>query len=389
MCWELGANMGHIDRMLVSARELRTRGHTVAFALRDLSRAHARVALEGFPMLQSPIWLPPLTKPPHQGNYSAVLAAAGWMNAPGLAALLVAWQELYALWQPDIVIADHAPTSILAARGTGLRHWCIGNSFEVPPRGAVFPPLFPEQPGSAAACAGWDDQLLGPVNDALKRTGQPRLVRLTDLFAKAGRAVLSLPELTHYRHPSDDVAFPGPVFVDDIGAAPQWPDATGPRAFIYLAPTDAEFGNVLTALRDQQIVALVHAKGIGVEAMRKFGAPTTRFEPEPVRMDDALRDAQLVVSHASLGTVSAAALAGKVQLVLPRHAEQAMVARRVAEAGIGLVAPSGGSAQSVQARLKRLLTEPAFATQAAALAARHQDVRPAQTGRNVADLLLA
>jgi hypothetical protein len=58
MAWELGANMGHLDRMLLTARVLRRRGHEVVFALKDLSRAHGRVVGEGFAVMQSPIWLP-------------------------------------------------------------------------------------------------------------------------------------------------------------------------------------------------------------------------------------------------------------------------------------------------------------------------------------------
>ena len=54
-----------------------------------------------------------------------------------------------------------------------------------------------------------------------------------------------------------------------------------------------------------------------------------RFERKPVQTDAAVAAADVVVSHASVGLVCAAASAGKPQRVLPSHMERTMVARRV------------------------------------------------------------
>lgn len=121
MAWELGANMGHMDRMLVSARVLRSRGHEVMLALKDLSQAHGRIVTEGFAVLQTPAWLPRMAKSPGLVNFSAVLAAAGWLDAAGLAGLLSGWRGLYRLCRPDLLICDHAPTALLAARRSRRR----------------------------------------------------------------------------------------------------------------------------------------------------------------------------------------------------------------------------------------------------------------------------
>ena len=134
--WELGSGLGHIDRMLMATRGLRARGHTVQPVLRDLSRAHHRLGAEGLASLQSPVWLPQLANPPALGTYAAVLAAAGWLDPAGLAGLLThGWRGLIKLVRPDWLIADHAPTALLAARGLGLRVHAVGNSFEIPPLG--------------------------------------------------------------------------------------------------------------------------------------------------------------------------------------------------------------------------------------------------------------
>jgi UDP:flavonoid glycosyltransferase YjiC (YdhE family) len=401
--WEMGANMGHIDRLLMTARALRARGHEVVFALRDLSRAHGRVAAEGFAVLQAPVWLPRLTHPPRLGNYANVLAAAGWLDAPGLAGLLGAWRQLLALVQPQVLICDHAPTALLASRGwPGLAVWAIGNSFEVPPPGPHFPSMLLDDPADNARCPQYDAALLAPANQALALLGLPPLARLTDLFAHAHPALASVPELGHYSGYPEGTCWAGPSYVGDAGVAPQWPAGEGPRAFVYLSPTHVGFRPLVEALHAQGVRALVHAKGLSAEAAARLAGEQgrVRFEPQPVQVDPAVAQADVVVSHASLGLTSAALVAGKPQLVLPTHAEQGMVARRVVHAGIGLalpvrqdgLAPPGAAASSPPEPLpllRRLLAEPTFARAAQALAQRHAGATPARTAQRLADLIEA
>lgn len=118
-------------------------------------------------MGQAPIWLPHMANPPRLGNYASVLAAAGWLDPAGLAALVCAWRTWLDLLQPDLLIADHAHTALLAARGRGLPVWAVGNSFELPPPGAHFPEMAWWDPAAEARCADDDARLLLSTNQAL------------------------------------------------------------------------------------------------------------------------------------------------------------------------------------------------------------------------------
>lgn len=390
--------MGHIDRMLMTARALRARGHEVRFVLRDLSRAHGRVATEGFAIGQAPVWLPRLAHPPRLGNYAMVLAAAGWMDPGGLAGLLCGWQEIFDLVRPDVLVCDHAPTALLASRGSGMQVWAIGNSFENPPPGAHFPSMLLDDPGDAARCAQYDATLLAPANQALALLGRPPLARLTELFAHARVALASLPELGHYRPYPAGTEWAGPCYLGDAGVEPRWPAGGGPRAFVYLSPGHPGFRPVIEALRSLGLVALVHAKGLAADAAARLaGSDPVHFEPAPVQVDPAVAQADLVISHASLGTATAALLAGKPQLVLPSHTEQAMVARRIEQAGIGLALPvradgtppPGAPPLQPLPLLRRLCAEPGFRAAAQALAQRHAGAHPRRTGERLADLIEA
>ncbi len=386
--WELGAGLGHIDRLLGVASALRARGHDVRFLLRDLSRAHLRLAAEGWWFAQAPLWLPKLANPPQLRSYTAVLGAAGWLDPAGLAGLLSAWRALFDVLQPDLILCDHAPTAMLAARGSGVPVLGVGNSFELPPLGDAFSAMAYWDPAEQARCKDQDALLLAPANEALARLGSAALGRLPELFEGVQRLIMSLPELSHY--PDCAAAeLVGPSFVNDSGLPPVWPAGDGPRLFAYLSPTHAQFERLMLAIKALGWPALVFASGLSAEAAARLGSATLRLSAQPLRMDAVLASARIAISHASMGTVTAAALAGVPQLVLPQQMEQTMVARRITQAGLGLAVHTTDKPADWPTLLRRLANEPGFAAAAAALAQRHAGATPQAAAERVADQIEA
>ena len=86
--------------------------------------------------------------------------------------------------------------------------------------------------------------------------------------------------------------------------------------------------------------------------------------------------ADLVISNAGEGTVAAAMLAGKPQLVLPMHAEQMITGLNVARNGIGLYAALDTTIEQMEASIRRLLVEPGFRDAAQSLARKYADFVP-------------
>lgn len=386
--WELGANLGHIDRLLLLARALRARGHRTSFLLRDLSRAHARVVVDGFEMGQAPVWLPQLANPPQLVSYANALVAAGWLDAPGLAGLISGWKRWLDLLQPDVLVCDHAPTALLAARGRGLPVWAVGTSFALPPRGEHFPAMASWDPAAQGRCAA-DSALVLPVaNQALAMHGMAPLARLTDLFDGVHCAITSLPELAHYDGHDAGTRFCGPTYVGDSGVAPQWPDGKGARVFAYLAPQHPEFRSLVQALMDSGVRAIVHAKGLSPDAAQRLAGPQLRFEPRALHMDATLAEADLLISHGGLGTVTGAVLAGKPQLAITTHMEQWMTGRRLIARQLGLATPPDARGVDWRQLIAQLLREPRFKAAAQALAKHHRGESAARTGERMADLVL-
>jgi UDP:flavonoid glycosyltransferase YjiC (YdhE family) len=384
----MGAGLGHLDRLGLIGRELRRRGHEVVFVLRDLHHAQRRLGVEGFRIAQAPIRLPRPISSPFLGNYASVLAAAGWLDADGLTGLLSGWRTCFDLLQPDLVVADHAPTAVLAARGEGVPVCVVGNSFQVPPSTEHFPPMMYWAAGETARCPSYDAAILPVANRALALMGKPPLGRLTDLFADTRRVILSLPELAHYRgYGEHEVEMLGPSFAGESGEQPRWPAGGGPRVFGYIEPRHPEFASLIRALQRLDWPALLYGRGLRPDETARISGRRLRVEPLALRVNQTIADADIVITQASIGTASAAALAGKPQLALPGQAEQWMVGRRLADTGAGVTVDLGSQGNDLVAMLNGLAQDPSYRRSAQALAAQHVGATPAQSGIRVADLI--
>ncbi len=159
IAWELGEAYGHLARCLRLAHGLRQRGHTVVLALKDVRLPAASSSAQDITIVQAPLTLHLRSTRPTRSaqrspqlNYADVLQHCGFARHQDLAARLVAWQGIYSLAHPDVLIGDHAPTALMAAQLAGIPHLSIGNGFAIPP--AIHP--WPTITDRRAFCA--DDQ---------------------------------------------------------------------------------------------------------------------------------------------------------------------------------------------------------------------------------------
>lgn len=388
--WEGGANLGHVDRMAGVARHLRKAGHEPVFALRDLTRSHARLVKEGFQVLQAPVWVPrPGAGAPRMLSYASILASVGWQDAESLAGLISGWRELFKLLSPDLLLADHSPTAMLAWRGRGKPLATLGSSFELPPPGDHFPAFRWWEKEDRSAIAPIEVFVLDVANQALGLLGQPVLNGLGEVLAADVHFLLGIPELAHYQGYPAQMPFFGPSHRGDHGAEPVWPMGAGPKVFVYLEPGHKDFSALLETLRKLEWPILVYAHGVDESLLNRLQSHALAFSSEPLKMDAVLASADLVVSHASLGTTTAALLAGKPQLVLPNHIEQYMVARRLQTLGAGLYSVPAEQRIDYKKSLQKLVSDTSFREAAATVAARYSDASPAQTDARVAEACLS
>lgn len=371
--WELGDGYGHTNCVLPLARELSRRGHQITFALKDLSHAQVLLGNTPFSYVQSPLWLPLATGLPSPPlSYSEILHRFGYLDPQGLGSMVRAWRQLYQLVQPDLLIADHAPTALLAASGLGVPRTLMGNGFFSPLRLNPMPNLRPWLDVPQSRLVQSDAVALITINQVLAELELPPLHCLSDLFAVEEDFLCTFAELDHY--PNREFArYWGPVFSLEGVAVPEWPIAPGLRLFAYLHHRHRDFQSILQALHRLPNPVLIHAPGIPESLVQRYQTETLRFSTQPLNMAQVRQTCDVGICHAGHGTTTALLLAGIPLLLLPMHLEAYLLSQRVVELGAGLLVSPEASSPDYAHLIQQLLENPTFAERARAFASRYAD----------------
>ena len=368
--WELGAGVGHLSAFRQIAEVLLRRGHELTAAVRDL--AGAAMVFEGLPVriLAAPACsrnYGGLADPPL--SYAEILMRYGYIDAAMLGALLRGWRGLLELTAAELVVADHAPTALLAARGSGVSRCTFGNAFSVPPEVSPSPNMRDWLAVPPERLAGSDESVVRTINAALP-SGQVPLTAVHQLFEGSCRLFVGIPELDPYG-PREAANYLGLLPGRSGEARVQWPAGDGPRLFAYLRQDYPHIEACLAALTACGARCVVNLATGRPETMARYRGPQLSFTSGHIDMLATAAECDVVVCHSGLGTVTAALHAGKPLLLLPAQLEQFLLARNVEKLGAGLtVHPETASPDFVGA-LRRLLHEPAYVQGARALAQLH------------------
>jgi UDP:flavonoid glycosyltransferase YjiC (YdhE family) len=367
--WELGAALGHVGRYLAIALQLREQGHRPVLILRDISRADAVLGPHRIEYLQAPLWLTPVRGLPPDLNFTETLYRFGFLKPDGLLSMARAWRALWELLQPALMLFDHAPTALLAARGFAVPRVIVGNSFAVPPRLRPLPRYrwWASGAGEHNRLAETEERTTRNCNAVLKDLGAPLIAQVADLFEAEATYLCARPQLDVYGERPDG-HYIGPVNSLSMGSAPVWPAGDAPPVFAYLKSDYKHLDAVLRAIVKSRARYLIYAAGLPEQLRKRHESGHVAFSATPLQMREVVKQCTAIICHA--GGMSDIALDhGKPLLLLPTQMEQMMTSHRVEALGAGvLLAPDGNPAQ-LPKLLKRLLDDVSLAERAAEYAA--------------------
>ncbi|MBC7957116.1 MAG: hypothetical protein H7Y33_14745 [Cytophagales bacterium] len=379
LAWELGANLGHATRLRSVALALRARGHRVSLALRDVVGTREFLGAALGPVFQAPLLLNNVSQP--AWSMADILLSCGFESARTLGGLAEAWENLLAVSGCDVLLADHSPTALLAARLAKVPAVHVGAGFFIPPRQTPLPIFrdWASAPDSHAALA--DARALASANALLAARAAPPLPRLCDLFYPEQTLLCGWPELDHYagagRAATD---YLGPDCEFQPGVAPAWPESPGPRVFAYLRAMNPEHTELLRALDALGCATECFFPDRGlVNAAARVESRHIHYSAQPVDMQHVLSECALVVCHAGQATVAQAMRAGVPCLMLPTQTEQFLLARQAQRFGVGINAASLARPVDYRALIAELMRpDGAHVAGARAMAAKYKHFNPPQ-----------
>jgi UDP:flavonoid glycosyltransferase YjiC (YdhE family) len=347
--WELGANLGHIRPMASLARQLEGLGLAPVFAVRDLGYARLGLGDWQVPLLQAPFWPQHRRRGAHDGDgsYQDLLAAIGFADPAKLGPMVEAWRNLIDLVAPAVIIADHSPALIIAARACGIPAIAIGTAYTMPPldyermppmRGDRAP-LIPE--------ARMLEAVSKAVPDLPARGGG-----LASLLRTDERVVFGLAELDPYGPFRRE-----PLHLPPEPLAPYTEPPDSPSLFAYLGTEHPRLEQLVQALATVRFRVAVYLRGeAGPLAHFLRSRGITAFE-EPPALHTLLPTVSHVLSAGGAFMCQAAATAGRPHLVSPLQAEAELNLTHLSRLGIGRRLQDGGDETAIRHQIEAFMTD--------------------------------
>ncbi|SFR10201.1 glycosyltransferase [Poseidonocella sedimentorum] len=394
--WELGANFGHATKITQVAAALRGRAD-VWVAARDPQAIRAMAPGADIHLLPAPYGpTRRLTKGEAGGaNYSGLLLTEGWDAPEGLAARVEAWRGLVDLLRPAAIVAQAAPTAMLAGLGQGIPRVVLGSGYDNPPVADPMPAFDRGTPEAERLAAAQHAQVLEVVNAARARLGEPALPRLSEVFRPDLSLLMTWELADHYAPRGEIEAEParylGALATTGTGQAAAWRGNGRPRIFAYLRPGSPSAGAGFGALDHlgPESDIILSAPGIPPGDAKRLRARSVQVFDAPVRLDPLLESCDLGVSHGSNGLSSLMLSHGIPQVGLPGHVEQMLFTRTLARSRLGLGLGGRYGAEEVVALIRRCLGDEAMRQRVAEAAQGLRDPGALDPAETAAESLLA
>lgn len=380
--WELGGAYGHALACASLANTLALRGHHIAFAMREPAALDVAPEAGAHERYQAPRAANEGRMGDRPVSIPEILLGCGYRQQADLEQLVRAWGSILERARPDLVVADYAPTALLAARIAGIRRVTYANGFFTPPPLAPIPPYRYDEPVEASRLEAAEAAALAAVNATLAGAGVDPLARLADLFAADEQFLCTFPELDHYqdRPPS---GYWGPRYRFDRGAALDWPKPGDKRIFVYVHTSMPLLDALIDTLAQTPHRVIAFIPGVDPARRARLASPSRLVAERPVRLDALMRDCDVVISHGS-EIATGALLSGVPQLCFPGQYEQYLTSRRLEQVGSGAWVGPRAPPATLHGALATMLREPRFAAAAAAFRRRYAAFSPAEQRRRIA-----
>ncbi len=334
LTWELGGNAGHIQPLGKIANELKKRGHKVLVAVNDVCIAKRHLTTTGVEFVQAPVWSGCIdTQAPSAVNYAELLMLSGYLNSNQVAGQIRSWIHLMEWVKPDLVLANHSPSVLLASQIARTKAMTLGTGFHSPPAIAPMPCIQPYARIADGRLSASENKVLATINQAISKCGGTPLDKLSGIFESCDNYFLTLPDTDHYGA-RKDANYWGIIPSSENTIDPIWPKGYGPRVYVYMQHHAQPYQSILTSLQQLGWPSLVVSRNINMTKTNSFASDNIKFSSELLNLEAVAKEADVIVNNCNHGTVVEMLQRGCRQLVIPLQTEQSLLAYRLSGKGL-------------------------------------------------------
>ncbi len=359
--WELGNDYGHLARFFPIGKALVDCGHEVYFAVKDLAKTRMYDWPDGVHLIQAPIWhaqRDPYVLSPQ--CFPEILIKKGFRTSDGLMSLSRAWFSLFKLISPDLMIFDHSPVAMFAARALTVPKIINSNPFVTPP--STMPSLKqrPWAQGTEERIEKSERHVLNVMNNTAMNLGLTELKSFTSLY-EADRVLLSgFKALDFYGPWREHADYLGANVQPGGFAKPTWLSSSQPKVFAYLKFGAPQSENVLSAFAEKKLNVTCFYSGAEPEQWQQFLGSSLNITNKPFDLSSVFNSCDAIVCHGGIGTVHSALHFGCPMLLLPNQVEQFYTALAVSEIGAGIYINKDDSADIASGKIDTFFNNSQF-----------------------------
>jgi UDP:flavonoid glycosyltransferase YjiC (YdhE family) len=334
LAWEGGAGRGHVVTLKVMAEALGPHHHYEAALCRmDHAAELSHLCGDVYPSAG-------LYHHPRRRKSVGWPGTASWADFMGdlvfafpkrLKLQFDWWVEVLSTRRIDLVIADFAPISMLAARALGIPAVCVGTGYSAPPPGmAHFPFLLPEY----TTLVHDEANLLANTNQVLADFDVPPLTYFSDIYD----AALSMPRTLRQLDPYD--GHRRQPLLPPLNESVPCSAGTGDEIFVYFSTAETAYAPLVEALCALNLPTRAFLPGADPALLARLAVSGVNVQAGPVPAELIAARSRIMLNAGQHGTLCMGLGLGLPQLAFPQHLEHEYHARRAHELGAVDIVPN-------------------------------------------------
>lgn len=278
------------------------------------------------------------------GSFGDRLATMGFKEVTTLEFLVHAWEHLFALLKPDLLITDCAPIANLTAFNE-IAVIQMSDGFGLPPHHLLdFPRLRPDAPPLVDT-----HRMLHNVQWVQEKRGKSAPDSLPALMQGIESFIYHLPDFDPYLVFRSESYTCGPFFTKNGTTQDKSPQ----QFFAYLEDSYPDIEEIVIALTEFDKKGIFYIPGAPAVLRNYLQAKDMQICEHLSNIDDILSHCDYVIHHGNTSLAQAAIYAGIPQFMLPQHFESDWISHMLMERGIGLsIYPSYHPIQSTIDQIK-------------------------------------
>lgn len=366
LCWEAGANRGHLLTLASVAKAVAGRASVHARLCRldhaSILAPFCNDIARGWPLKMQRLTLEDQAKAAqYKLTWAMWLKARGYADPEYLRAVFEWWRDTIWSLQPTVVVGDYAPTALMAARALGIPSIAVGNVYGLPPSDMEHFPTI----GRHEAEKDLDqDAFSAQINETLLPSGFLPLNRLPEIY----QSTMALPNGLSLCDPYTAWRSRAPLL--PVNALPALNDGTGDVVFAYLPRKQVSDPTILDALTKIDLPTLLVAPLLSDSLLARLRAnPMLEIRRTAIPTDVMIRRARIILCAGQGGTTALAVLSGVPYLALPSDQEKLNNAKGVSVLrSCRYIIQRERSAENILNELHQMWHDPSIATDARAAA---------------------